>query len=101
MIARRLFWICTVSAWTFLAAVLSAPAQLAITEVMSSASSTLGTNAVGSHPDFWELTNFGTNVIDLTDYRFNDSGGFQGATGEIFAGRTIAPGESIIFFQSG
>src|SRR6187551_3353058 len=35
----------------------SAPAQLAITEVMSFAS----TNASGfSRPDFWELTNFGT-----------------------------------------
>jgi hypothetical protein len=37
------------------------PAQLAITEVMSSAG-----------PDFWELTNFGDVPIDLTGYSFND-----------------------------
>ncbi|HUR45820.1 MAG TPA: hypothetical protein VMZ27_08110, partial [Candidatus Saccharimonadales bacterium] len=73
-------------------------AQLAITEVMSSASTNLGISRVGSRSDFWELTNFGTNAIDLSDYRFNDEGGVGGAT-NIFNDITILGGESIIFAQ--
>ena len=73
-------------------------AQLAITEVLSSGSKTLGTNALPeSHPDFWELTNFGTNTIDLSDYRFNDQSGIASAHAEQFAGHHIGPGETIIF----
>jgi hypothetical protein len=72
-------------------------AQLAITEVMSSASTNLGPGT--ARADFWELTNFGTNVLDLTDYRFNDSGGIDGAEAAMFQGVSIHPGESIVFAQ--
>ena len=71
-----------------------ARAQLAITEVM--------TSATGSNPDWWELTDFGTNSVDLTGSCWNDDshGGFGGAlnTSE-FTGVIIHPGESIIFTE--
>lgn len=90
---------------SLLSAVPALVAQLAITEVMSSASNRLGTNQVTPHPDFWELTNFGTNTVNLASYRFSDSAGLSGqnmaADALIFAGQTIAPAESIILFQSG
>ena len=68
-------------------------AQLAITEVMSDGS----TNASGNYPDFWELTNFGTNALDLNGYKFYDRGSFESARSEAFQGLVIQPGESIIF----
>jgi len=75
----------------------SSHAQLAITEAMSSAS----TNGVIQNSDFWELSNFGTNTIDLTGYSWDDnSGGLAQADPAPFVGLTIGPGESIIFFQS-
>ena len=44
-------------------------AQLAITEVMSSAALTFQTtNTLPQTSDWWELSNFGTNAIDLTGY---------------------------------
>ena len=73
--------------------------QLAITEVMSSASTnnTLGT---AQGPDFWELTHWGTEPLDLTGYRWNDNaGGLAGADPTPFLGLTIQPGESILFVQ--
>lgn len=77
----------------------SAPAQLAITESMASASTNNTFGAVRG-PDFWELSNFGTNAIDLTGYKFNDdNGGLTIADGTPFNGLTINPGESILFVQ--
>lgn len=80
-----------------------ARAQLAITEAMSSESTTLGSNTVAAGPDFWELSNFGTNSIDLTGYIFNDSDATRGgdANSSTLSGVTIAPGESIVLVQSG
>src|SRR5689334_10802540 len=52
------------------AVALSANAQLAITEVMSAAS-TKDPNFLG--PDFFELTNFGDQDIDLDGYSFSDN----------------------------
>lgn len=76
------------------------PAQLAITEVMSSAS-TNHSLGVPQGPDFWELTNFGTNAIDLTGYRWNDNaGGLAGADATPFQGLVIGPGEVILFVQN-
>lgn len=81
----------------------SVQAQLAITEAMSSESTNLGTGLVVAGPDYWELSNFGTNSIDLTGYVFNDSDATRGgdANSSVFNGVTIAPGESIILVQSG
>jgi hypothetical protein len=67
---------------------------------MSSASSNLGTSFVPQRPDFWELTNFGTNTLDLTGYRFGDEEGIRGRPAEMFDGLQIGPLESIIFFGS-
>jgi hypothetical protein len=84
-----------------LAAVTAARAQLAITEAMSSASTNLETQLVLQNPDFWELTNFGTNDVDLNGYRWNDNaGGLIGADPTPFTGLMIAAGESIIFVES-
>ncbi len=73
-------------------------AQLAITEVMSSASTNRGPEF--EQADFWELTNFGTNSLDLTDYRFNDSAGIESAEATMFQGLSIRPGESIVFAKT-
>jgi hypothetical protein len=75
-------------------------AQLAITEVLSNASTNLGTNVVVEKSDFWELTNFGTNVIALQGYSFNDRD-TNAATrvSECFTNCFIGPGESIIFMR--
>src|SRR5262245_53160703 len=80
----------------------NASAQLAITEVMSSASTNLGTTLVAQSSDFWELTNFGTNAVNLNDgYRWNDNAGeFLGADPFPFVGLSIDPGESIIFIET-
>lgn len=78
----------------------SANGQLAITEAMSSASTN---NALGvtQGPDFWELTNFGSERIDLTGYRWNDNeGGLAGADASPFVGLVIEPGEVIVFVQN-
>lgn len=66
---------------------------------MSSASTTLGMNLVTARSDFWELTNFGTNTLDLTGYHFNDSAGIAGAEAAMFNGVSIGPGESILFVK--
>jgi hypothetical protein len=81
----------------------STQAQLAITENHASASTNLGPALVVQGPDFWELSNFGATAIDLTGYRFNDADATLGgdANSAIFEGITIAPGESIVFVQSG
>jgi hypothetical protein len=66
-------------------------AQLAITEVMARSARSL--NA----PDYWELTNFGTNAIALDGYTFYDNG--RRGTPNPFGGVVIEPGESIVFVQ--
>lgn len=75
-------------------------AQLAITEVMSSASTNRGPNVVRARPDFWELTNFGTNTISLDGYSFSDSGGWTARVDTPFNGCSIDPLESIIFVKT-
>ncbi|MBI3869554.1 MAG: lamin tail domain-containing protein [Verrucomicrobia bacterium] len=47
--------------------------QLAITEVMSSGSKLNGSQLVTQGPDFFELTNFGDQEVDVTDYQIGDS----------------------------
>jgi hypothetical protein len=81
----------------------TATAQLAITETLSSAATNLNAEAVVAGPDFWELSNFGPDAIDLTGYRFNDADATLGgdANSTVFNGITIAPGEAILFVQSG
>lgn len=76
-------------------------AQLAITEVMASASTNQGPALVTQGSDFWELTNFGTNTVDLTGYRFDDAdNNLEAADSTPFDGLSIAPGKSILFVQT-
>lgn len=79
-----------------------AAGQLAITEVMSSASRSFGTNEnLSSLSDYWELTNFGAEPINLNGYRWNDNfGGLYGNDVKSLGGLSIAPGKSILFVQS-
>jgi hypothetical protein len=72
------------------------PAQLAITEVMAE-SSTTGLPAFKG-PDYWELTNFGTNDINLHGYGFHDDKPVI-QTG-VFNNLIIRGGESLIFCRS-
>jgi hypothetical protein len=79
-------------------------AQLAITEAMSSEATTFTqggvTNAVLANSDYWELSNFGTNAIDLSGYKMADEGaGLGGAYSAPFDGLTIGAGETIQFVQ--
>ena len=71
----------------------TAQAQLAITEIMA-----LGalndTNQSGA--DFWELTNFGTNSIDLSGCQYADKNDSWVA---LPSGLVIGSNESIVFFQ--
>lgn len=80
-------------------AVSTARAQLAITEVMSSAATNHGSMWVLPKSDFWELTNFGTNTIPLGGYRFTDRDR-RNWVSDVFTNRFIAPGESIILVQT-
>ena len=75
-------------------------AQLAITEVMSWPSTNCP-GCVGCHPDFWELTNFGTNTMDLTGYLFSDRNADFPRAAWRLEGVTIKPDESIIFVRAG
>jgi len=77
-----------------------ARAQLAITEVMSSAANTKAGQPVTQNSDFWELTNFGDQPLDLTGYKFNDDGPLISARTEPFQGLVISPGESVVFVRS-
>ncbi len=91
---------------SLLAAILSlsslnpAGAQLAITETFSSASTNNTLTLGGQGPDFWELTNFGTNGIDLSGYRFNDADATLSGDAFTIGAVVIGPGESVIFAQN-
>ena len=88
-------------AWLFLTA-LCAHGQLAITEVMSSASGVCGgTNSIGN-ADFWELTNFGSVPVNLRGYIFSDRDKLFPGTDEPWRipDISIAPAESVIFLRS-
>jgi hypothetical protein len=77
---------------TYCGALSLAQGQLAITEVMSE-SEVLS--------DYWELTNFGTNAINLTGYGVGDNHGFDGRHTHSFLNVVIEPNESIVFVLNG
>jgi hypothetical protein len=74
-----------------------ATAQLAITEVMSV--SRVNTNTGFRGPDYWELTNFSTNDVDLHGYGFRDGVPTRPPVTDSFTNLIIRAGESIIFFR--
>src|SRR5687768_14799576 len=92
--AMRGGWICCV---LFLGGCTLAQAQLAITEVMAASRS--NTNSGFRGTEFWELTNFGTNHINLHGYGFRDSNPFRALRTDPFFNLIIRAGESIIFFR--
>ncbi|HLB75271.1 MAG TPA: lamin tail domain-containing protein, partial [Sedimentisphaerales bacterium] len=67
----------------------TADAQLAITEIMSQSAHNSPTAC-----DWWELTNTGPSSVNLTGYSWDDD--HQRPGQNVFAGITIAAGESII-----
>src|SRR5262245_3223458 len=77
--------------------------QLAVTEMMSAA---LKTNRVTgqiatNNSDYWEVTNFGTNTIDMTRYWYTDNKHplfplLQFSDPPLF----IGPGESVVFVRN-
>jgi hypothetical protein len=79
-----------------------ARAQLAITEVMSSAA-VIDPSIGNRNSDYWELTNFGTNRIDLNEFSFNDADHtFNERTGLVPFGSTVSfiePHQSIVFVR--
>ena len=75
-----------------------ASAQLAITEVMSWAVVTKIENQSDVlQSDWWELTNFGPDEIDLNDYYWNEN---KIVPIESFKELVIGPGKSIILFRA-
>ena len=71
--------------------------QLAVTEIHSNQSTN---GIVISHSDWWELTNYGQQPVDLKGYRFNDSnGGLTNGVVEL-PSLILAPGESVIFVDT-
>lgn len=70
--------------------------DLRITEVMPSPA--LG--ATVPTADWWELTSFESQPVDLTGWRFNDSNGGLFDPYVFTAGPTIAPGETIVFIEN-
>ena len=84
------FWLC-------IALAMPCGAQLAITEVMTWSSRTSLPAFRG--PDYWELTNFGTNA-NLTGYTFSDRKDIGMAPTNLFTGIVIGSGESIVFCRS-
>lgn len=73
---------------------------LAITEVMAAPSVLRGSTAGVTGPDYWELTNYGTEAVHLEGYRFNDNtGGLANADSAPFRNLVIQPGRSLVFVQ--
>jgi hypothetical protein len=67
-----------------------------ITEVMSSQAP-----ATPPNEDWWELTNFDTEPVDLSGWRFNDSDGDLETNAFVIPnGIVIQPGESLIFVEN-
>ena len=76
--------------------IVSAHANLVITEVMAASRHT--SNAIVDG-DWWELTNTGTSAINLSGYKWDDTPTPTGPTVSTFPNVSIAAGESIIILQ--
>jgi hypothetical protein len=69
---------------------------LVITEMMGGHSTN---TTVSGHGDWWELTNFDTNAVNLRDYRFDDFPNVPDGAVVITNDVIIQPGESVLFIQ--
>ena len=94
---RALEWVCLIALviWPQ-----PGTAQLAITEVMALAAFD---DRSLERSDFWELTNFGGEPVNLSGYRWGDEGLPTFADSALLplpiTGAEIKPGESIVFFR--
>lgn len=70
-----------------------AQAVLRITEVMSS-------SGTGGTEDWFEITNYGNVVADITGYKMNDNTFSSSSAASLSGVTTIAPGESAIFVET-
>jgi hypothetical protein len=71
--------------------------QLAITEVMSAPQIDPLTGLRG--PEYWELTNFSTNEVNLDGYAFRDSVPTRPLVRDPFTNLVLRAGESLILFR--
>jgi predicted extracellular nuclease len=79
-----------------LSAFVQANAQVLITEVDASGSSTTTYAA-----DWFELTNYGSTAVDITGWKMDDnSDSFSLAVPLNLAGNSIAAGQSVVFIES-
>ena len=83
--------------WFLVIGACDAHAQLAITEVMPSAV-TACVVAPEAHPDFWELTNYGSEPVSLAGYGIWDANNWPRAT-RLSSNIVIRASESIIFVR--
>src|SRR6266850_3959992 len=93
-VGMRVRWICFLG---LLCGIPGASAQLAITEVLPV--SRVNTNTGFHGAEFWELTNFGSNDINLHGYGFRDSNPFRRMRKDPFTNLVIHASESIIFYR--
>lgn len=76
-----------------LASTAAAAPILRITEVMSS-------SGTGGTADWFEVTNYGDTVADLTGYKMDDNSFSFAASVALNGVTSIAPGESVLFLES-
>ncbi len=72
----------------------SLPAQLRITEVMSSSGS-------GGTEDWFELTNYGPTAVSLANYRVDDNSFSFSLSAALSGAITLGAGESAVFLEGG
>jgi hypothetical protein len=70
-----------------------AQAVLRITEVMSS-------SGTGGTADWFEITNYGNAVADISGFKVDDSSFLWSAAVPLVGVTSIAPGESVVFFEA-
>jgi len=92
LMASNAFGVITTSATV---SVRSKP-DLRITEVMPSEA----LDATVTTADWWELTSFESQPVELSGWRFNDSIGGLADPYTFVSGPTIAPGETIVFIEN-
>ena len=68
-----------------------ADADLLITEIR--------TKAASNPEDFFEITNLGVAPVDITDWKFDDESADIADAAPLVGITSIAPGESVVFFQ--
>lgn len=84
----------TLAALTLAAAAAGAQAQLAFTEVAPWSS---GNSPVSA--DWFEITNFGSEAVDLTGFRIDDGSNNFAASVALAGVTSLAPGQSAVFIE--